>query len=65
MERTEDLNSHLRDLINVIFYYGNPVKPLKMLKFLRVSFSLHLVSYYIVLLLVMTSNKGKNKGKKI
>ena len=33
--------------------------------FSRVLFSLHLVSYYIVLLLVMTSNKGKTREKNL
>ncbi|HCJ14838.1 MAG TPA: hypothetical protein DHV77_06645 [Erysipelotrichaceae bacterium] len=45
--------------------YKNLVKPLKILKFLWVSSPLHLVSCYIILPLVMTSDKGKNKGKKI
>ncbi len=38
---------------------------LKTLKFSWVSSPSHLVSCYIVLPLVMTSDKGKNKGKKI
>lgn len=54
-----------RDLITVISCYKNLVKPLKTLKFSRVSSPSHLVSCYIVLPLVMTSDKGKNKGKKI
>jgi len=37
-------------------------KPLKILKFSWVSSPSHLVSSYIVLPLVMTSDKGKNKG---
>ena len=54
-----------RDLITVISCYKNLVKPLKILKFLWLSSPSHLVSCYIVLPLVMTSDKGKNKGKKI
>jgi len=53
------------DLITVIFCYRNLVKPLKTLKFSWVSSLLHLVSCYIILPLVMTCDKGKNKGKKI
>ncbi len=45
----------LRDLITVIFCYGNLGKPLKILKFSRVSFPLHLLS------LVMNPHKEKNK----
>jgi len=62
------MNSHLRyfrDLITVILCYKNLVKPLKILKFSWVSSPSRLVSYDIVLPLVMTSDKGKNKGKKI
>ena len=51
----------LRDLITVIFCYGNLGKPLQILKFSRVSFPLHLVSCYIVLSLVMNPHKEKNK----
>ncbi len=55
----------LRDLITVIFCYGNLGKPLKILKFSRVSFPLHLVSCYIVLSLVMNPHKEKNKDTRL
>ncbi len=53
-----------RDLITVISCYKNFGKPLKILKFSWVSSSSHLVSCYIVLPLVMTSDRGKNKQGK-
>lgn len=59
------LEVFLRELITVISCYRILVKPLKTLKFSWVSSPSHLVSCYIVLPLVMTSDKGKNKGKKI
>ena len=55
----------LRDLITVIFCYGNLGKPLNILKFSRVSFPLHLVSCYIVLSLVMNPHKEKNKDTRL
>ena len=61
----KDYLSEVKDLITVISCYKNLVKPLKILNFSWVSSLSHLVSYYIVLPLVMTADKGKNKGKKI
>ena len=55
----------LRDLITVIFCYGNLGKPLKILKFSRVSFPLHLVSCYIVLSLVMNPHKEKTRTQDV
>lgn len=60
-----EISHILRDLIIVILCYQIPYKPLKTLSLSQVSFPLLFPLYYIVPWVFTSSDKGKNKGKKI